>query len=140
MATEGPIEDQQSGQQPDKPVGLVQVRIVAPTDMAGAPSYYSNFVQVGMSPYEFTLHFSRVAMPLISEPPTEPLKLDVIPQPVANISIPLNLVRGVIKALQGQVENWETTFDQSLPTEPSQRPAKPREPQPGSSAEGVKSE
>ncbi len=115
------MDDQaEGGQQPDRPAGLIQVRLVAPTDMVGAPSYYSNFVQVGISPYEFTVNFSRITIPLVTEPPTEPIALDAAAQPVASVSIPLNLVRGFIRALEGQVENWETTFRQPLPTEPSQ--------------------
>jgi hypothetical protein len=121
------MDDQaERGQPPERPAGSLQVRIVAPTDMSGAPAYYSNFVQVGISPYEFTVHFSRISIPLISEPPTEPVAFDVIPQPVASIAIPLSLVRGLIRALEGQAENWERTFRQPLPTtEPSSAQAEP---------------
>ncbi len=107
------------GQQPDKPAGFIQIRLIAPSDMSEAPTYYANYAQVGFSPHEFTLHFSRYSIPIISEPPSEPLTLEVRPQPVASVSIPLNLVPGLIRALQGQVENWETTFHQAVPTEPS---------------------
>ncbi len=117
MATDDQAE---RDQRPDEPAGLVEVRIVAPTEVAGAPSYYSNFAQVGISPYEFTVHFSRISMPLVSAPPVEPKTFEVTPQPIVSVSIPLNLVRGLIRALEGQVENWEKTFRQPLPTaEPS---------------------
>ncbi len=125
------MDDQaEHDQQPDRPAGAVQVRIVAPTDMSGAPALYSNFVQVGISPYEFTLHLSRISMPIISEPPAEPMAFDVSPQPVASVSIPLNLVRGLIRALEGQVKNWETTFHQPLPTEPSSEQTEPKPAEP----------
>jgi Protein of unknown function (DUF3467) len=123
MATDDQAERDQL---PEKPTGSVQVRIKAPTDMVGAPSYYSNFVQVGISPYEFTVNFSRLSIPLVAEPPAEPVAFDVTPQPVASVVIPLNLVRGVIRALEGQVENWETTFHQALPAEPPSAQTEPK--------------
>jgi hypothetical protein len=124
-------------QQPaGRAAGLVQVRIVAPTDMSQAPSYYSNFVQVGISPYEFALHFSRISMPIVSEPPAELVVFDVSPQPVVSMSIPLNLVRGLIRALEGQAENWERTFHQPLPTEPSSAQTEPEPPE-SPTAEGA---
>jgi Protein of unknown function (DUF3467) len=133
------MDDQaERDQQPDQPAGSIQVRIVAPTDMSGAPSYYANFVQVGISPYEFTVHFSRLSIPIVSQPPAEPVNFDVSPQPVASVSIPLNLVRGFIKALEGQVQNWETTFHQPLPAEPSSAETEPKPAEP--SAQEVESQ
>src|SRR6266545_7478850 len=127
MATEKSAEGHvEPGQQPGRQGGVIQARIVAPTDMSGAPTYYANYAQVGFSPHEFTVHFSRYSIPIVSEPPSETLILEVRPQPVASISIPLNLVQGLIRALQGQIENWETIFHQALPTEPSSMQPEPR--------------
>lgn len=139
MATEGSAEDQvERGQQPDGRAGLIQARIVAPTDMSKVPTYYANYAQVGFSPHEFTLNFSRYSMPIVSEPPSETLILEVHPQPIASVSIPLNLIQGLIRALQGQVENWETTFHQAVPAEPSSMQSESRvEP---STAQGVDSQ
>jgi hypothetical protein len=125
MATDDQAE---RGQRPERPTGAVEVRIVAPTEVTGAPSYYSNFAQVGISPYEFTVYFSRISMPLITAPPAEIATFEVTPQPVVIVSIPLNLVRGLIRALEGQVENWEKTFRQPLPTtEPSSAQTEPED-------------
>jgi hypothetical protein len=96
-----------------------QVRLVNPTDFSEAASYYSNFVQVNISPHEFELYFSRYSMPILMQPPSEPTSVDVTPQPVANIAIPLSLVRALITALETSVQNWETNFGAPLPTEPT---------------------
>lgn len=100
---------------------LVQVRLVGPTVFAGTPNFYANYAQVGLSPHDFVMHFSHYSMPVISEPPTESLVIPVTPEPVATVSIPLNLVRGLIRALEGAAENWEKTFQQPLPVEPVSR-------------------
>lgn len=135
------MDDQaEHDQQPDRPTGgLVQAKIIAPTDMSEAPSYYANFVQVGMSPYEFTVHFSRMMLPLVSEPPAEMVTIDVNPQPIASISIPLNLVRAFMRALERQTESWERTFGQPLPTEPSSAQIEPQT-EPPSTVQGVESQ
>lgn len=96
-----------------------QIRLANPTDFSEAATYYSNFVQVNISPHEFEIYFSRYSMPILMQPPAEPTTIDVTPRPVANIAIPLSLVRALIKALETSVHNWETNFGVPLPGEPT---------------------
>jgi hypothetical protein len=96
-----------------------QVRLVNPTDLSEAATYYSNFVQVNIAPHEFEIYFSRYSMPVLMQPPPEPTTVNVTPRPVANIAIPLSLVRGLIKALETSVQNWENNFGVPLPSEPT---------------------
>lgn len=103
----------------EAPQPSYQVRLVNPTDFSAAPSFYSNHVQVNLAPHEFELYFSRYTMPILMAPPTEPTNIDVTPRPAANVTIPLSLVRGLIRALETTAQNWETTFGQSLPVEPT---------------------
>ena len=102
-------------------------RLVGPTDFGGVPKLYANYIQVGMSPYDFVMYFSRFSLPILPVDLTENRVVELTPEPVASITIPLNLMRGLIRALQAQMENWEQTFREPVPAEPNttehQRPA-----------------
>ena len=90
-----------------------------PTDSSEAATYYSNFVQVNISPHKFELYVSRYSMPIVLQPSSEPTSVEVKPRPVASIAIPLRLVRALIKARETSVQHWETNFGEPLATEPT---------------------
>jgi|SRR5215218_63139 len=104
-------------QRPTGPARSIRARIVPTIDTSEVPSFYSNFIQVTTSPYEFTVYFSRLSVPVVTQQP-EAAVAEIRPQPIAAVSIPLNLARGFLEALDQQIQNWEATFRQPLPAEP----------------------
>lgn len=99
-----------------------QVRLVMP-GLPEAPPIYANFVQVGTSPHEFTLHFGWYALPIS---PPQPGVHDVPIRTLVSVAVPLNLVEGLIAALESASTGWQTNFDQPLPRDPT-RPSNPDE-------------
>lgn len=91
------------------------------------PVAYSNFAQVTFTPLDFTLHFGRYHVPALLEPPEGGLKAPV--QPIVKVTIPLTLVRGLIRVLERQIDAWEGSFEQPLPDQPdAARPPAERQP------------
>jgi hypothetical protein len=74
-------------------------------------------VQATYSPEDLTLHFGWYAIPALTEPPPEPVEVQV--RPIAKVTIPLNLIRGVISVLQSQLEGWEQTFGMAVQQHPN---------------------
>lgn len=95
--------------------------LVAPAEYPPGP--YSNFVQVTITPHDFTLHFASYTTPVVTEPPKEPVRVPV--RPLASVTIPLNLVRALIGVLEGQAANWQASFGQPLPDHPAPEPPGP---------------
>ena len=87
-----------------------QMRLVPP-DYTGSPVQYSNFVQGTASPYDLTLHFGWFSSPLLAEPPTEPV--DVPVRPLLSVTVPLNIVRGMIRVLESQLAAAEANLGQT---------------------------
>jgi hypothetical protein len=115
------MDEQRGDVQHEAPAGEVptpqpQVRVIPP-DMSEAPFFYSNMVQVATSPYDFTLHFSWFAPPLVTEPPAEDIQ--VTARPMASVTIPVTLMGSFLQVLQDQFENWQNRVRQSLPSESS---------------------
>jgi hypothetical protein len=101
------------------------LRLVTPPD-GDAPTVYSNFVQVTFTPLDFTFHFGRYAIPAFTEPP--PGEIQVPVQAVGKVTVPLSLVRGIMRVLQSQIDGWETTFGEPVPDQPEVvRPAEDRQ-------------
>jgi hypothetical protein len=118
------MDERQMGEQreavaDEAPVPSQQVRVQAPTDMAGAPTFYSNMIQVATSPYDFTLHFSWFSTPILEEPPDEDIKITA--RPVATVTIPVALMGNLIQVLQTQFANYQALLRRSisLQAEPS---------------------
>ena len=99
------LDEQREAPADEAPVPSHQVRVQAPTDMAGAPTFYSNMVQIATSPYDFTLHFSRFSTPVLEEQPDEDIKITA--QPVATVTIPVALMGNLIQVLQSQFTNYQ---------------------------------
>jgi Protein of unknown function (DUF3467) len=111
------MDERQLGEQREAvaneaPVPSHQVRVQAPTDMAGAPTFYSNMIQVATSPYDFTLHFSWFSTPIFEEPPGEDIK--VTARPVATVTIPVALMGNLIEVLQTQFANYQALLRRSI--------------------------
>lgn len=92
------------------------LRVVPPSDYSGVPSLYANFVQITMSPHDFRLMFSHYAFPPMPEP--RPAEIDAPVQPLVTVTIPLNLMKGLIRALETQVDKWEEGFREPVPDQP----------------------
>lgn len=88
------------------------------------PYPYANYMVPTMTPHEFTLHFGHYTIPALTQPP-EGGTLSVEVEPVVSVSVPLNLARGVARALEQAVRNWETAFGQSVPEPPGEQPTRP---------------
>ncbi len=93
---------------PEKPHVTTKVQIVQPD----SPSpYYSNFIEVTHSEYEFALSFAKLPsklrpQQLLDIQGGEPLLLE----PLLQIEIPTRLARGLVKALTIQIEAYEQRY------------------------------
>jgi hypothetical protein len=94
----------------------VQYELIPPAESPETPAVYSNFAQATVSPHDMTLHFGWFAVPPLMEPPEETVQVPI--RPLVKVTIPLNLVRGTIALLQRQLEAWEGSYGQQMPTEP----------------------
>ncbi|MBL6995964.1 hypothetical protein [Desulfobacula sp.] len=70
---------------------------------------YSNFIQVTQTPYDFSLIFCD-ATPILNYNNTDGKKIHNIPI-VAEIAIPMDLVSGLIGALQTQYDLYKDNID-----------------------------
>jgi hypothetical protein len=94
---------------------------------AVVPVIYANNVGVTATAEDMTMHLGWYALPVITEQPGD---ADVIPVPVrplAKVTVPLNLVRGIIAVLQNQLAQWEQNFG-PLPPHPNPPPTLVTEP------------
>lgn len=92
------------------------LRLVTTPD-ADIPPVYSNFVQVTFTPLDFTLHFGSYVIPALSEPPSGS-EIQVPVRAIAKVSVPLSLVRGIVRVLERQINAWEESFGQPVPDQP----------------------
>lgn len=72
------------------------------------PTYYSNFVQVSHTPYEFSLTFAKIPSPpnvdqIAMAQAGKPVKIESLMQ----IAIPVKLMPGLLEALLNQKELYE---------------------------------
>jgi hypothetical protein len=84
-----------------------------PAQYPDGPPLYANVVNSSLSPHDVTLHFGWFSSPLLEEAPTGTLEIPV--RAVASISLPLTMVRNLIKLLEAQADNWEANSGQTLP-------------------------
>ena len=93
---------------PVKTVLNTKVQVVHPESLT---AYYSNYVEVAHSEYEFSLSFSKLPsklrpQQLLDVQAGQPLVLE----PQLLIDVPTRLVKGLIRALELQVEKYEARF------------------------------
>lgn len=68
---------------------------------------YSNAVAVNHTPWDFAIHFSQLVLPI--RPPQGKGVSEIVGKQVAVINIPIPLVRGLISALETNLEIYEAT-------------------------------
>jgi hypothetical protein len=88
-----------------------EFRLVAP-NYADIPATYSNFAQATVSQHDLTIFFGWYATPPLTEPPTEPIEIPV--RPLMAVSIPIGIIRPLIRVLEAQAAAWEQTHGQKL--------------------------
>ncbi len=86
---------------------IQQARIVYPDTSEANTLLYSNAVQINHSPWDFALHFAQLVVPTN---PSKGQSVEIKARPVAVINIPVTLVRGLIKALQTNIETYEKNY------------------------------
>jgi hypothetical protein len=93
-------------------------RIVTPRALGDTQALYANHVQVTFTPEDFTLHLGWYALPAFTEPPEEGT-FEVHVRPLAKVTLPLNLVQGVVDVMTNQMRAWEQSFEMELPKHPN---------------------
>lgn len=99
---------------------LIPIKFVTEVTESTA-QYYSNYVQVAHTGYDFSLTFAKVPSPPTSEQLAtvkagNPIKIE----PLMQIIIPVKLIQGIIDALTLQKTRYEKNFgvvEQSQKTE-----------------------
>jgi len=82
---------------------------------------YSNAILVNNTPWDFALHFSHLVLPVVS-PAESSGEVEVKGKKVVVISIPATLVRGLIRALQTNLELYEKAYGKiEIPKEQEKR-------------------
>jgi hypothetical protein len=72
------------------------------------PTYYSNFVEVSHTEYEFALSFVKLPTKLRPQQLADVKSgQSLLLEPFLQVEVPSRLVRGIIKALETQVEKYE---------------------------------
>lgn len=74
----------------------------------GREPVYANFLQVNHTPWDFTFHFGTFFLP--PEVPEEPGELELEVKAVARITVPTRLIKGIIKAIQTNIEKYESSY------------------------------
>lgn len=99
--------------QPDEQTGI---RVVPSMEVGDTPVFYANHVQVTFTPEDFTIHLGWYVVPPFGQQP--PGITDVPVKSLAKVVIPLNLVRGLINALDVSAKSWEGNWGE-LPVHPN---------------------
>jgi hypothetical protein len=69
-----------------------------------------------MSPLDLTFHFGWYAIPATGDQAAGEIAVPVVP--VAKVSVPLPLVRGILRVLESQLQAWEENFGTPVPDQP----------------------
>ncbi len=70
---------------------------------------YANVIHINHTPWDFALHFHKMVVP-VQAPGSSDSVVDVQAGKVATIVIPVTLVRGLISALQSQLDAYENSY------------------------------
>jgi hypothetical protein len=93
----------------------VEFRLVPPS-YADAPAIYSNFIQAALGQHDLSLYFGWYGTPVLTAPPTAPQDIPV--RPLMTVSIPLGILRGLIRVLESQASVIEASTGSALPDAP----------------------
>ena len=96
-------------------------KIVYPEVTEEERPLYGNAILVNHTPWDFALHFSHVVAPVAAKPAPSG-EVEVKAKKVAVISIPATLVRGLIAALQTNLDRYERVYGKiEIPREERQK-------------------
>lgn len=84
-------------------------KIVYPEATEEDRPLYANTVLVNHTPWDFALHFGHVVTPVAAKP-SPAGEIEVKAKKVAVVNIPAPLVRGIITALQTNLERYEKAY------------------------------
>lgn len=82
-------------------------RIVYPEIREEDKPLYANAIQINHTPWDFALHFAQLIVPTALH---KGRPLEIKGKSVAVINIPVTLVRGLIKALEINLEGYEKSY------------------------------
>ncbi|MDI6759723.1 MAG: DUF3467 domain-containing protein [Candidatus Brocadiaceae bacterium] len=71
----------------------------------GPPGIYSNFMMANHTKWDFTLHFGHFILPTTITEETKYLEAKA----VARITVPITLIKGIVKALNENIATFEKT-------------------------------
>ncbi len=97
-----------------------KAKIVYPEIAEEDRPLYANGILVNHTPWDFAIHFSHVVAPVIAQPNAAG-QIEIKAKKVTVISIPATLVRGLISALQTNLERYEKTYGK-IETPKDERP------------------
>lgn len=84
----------------------------------GPLSTYANFMNVNHTKWDFTLHFGHVVIPTVIEEETRYLEAKV----AARITVPANLIKDIVRALNENIVTYEKKYGVIVPTEEEEGP------------------
>ena len=86
--------------------GEVEVRVL-PGDPTEMPVVYANNLQVTIGPHDMTLLFGVATFPYLTAEDTEPgSRIDLQPDSVVRVVLPITLVPSVLNVIESQLEVW----------------------------------
>ena len=96
-------------------------KIVYPEVTEEERPLYANAILVNHTPWDFSLHFSHVVTPIAAKAAPSGQE-EVKAKKVAVISIPATLVRGLLNALQTNLDQYERVYGKiEIPKEDRQK-------------------
>ena len=99
----------------------VQLHIGRPASDEYPAAGYANQVQITYTAEDFTLWFGRYSIPALEAPP-EDGRIEASVAPVAQITMPLNLMRNFAALIEVQIRQYEASFGQEIPEHPNKPP------------------
>ena len=94
---------------------------VVPDDPADIPRTYSNFCAIQNSPLDFTLTFCEM-LPPTEQQLREAQSSHVVKAPVrARLVVPVQMIPGLIAALQDNYRGYQESFSQQPPPAPEKK-------------------
>ncbi len=94
---------------------------VVPDDTSDVPRTYSNFCAIQNSPLDFTLTFCEM-LPPTEKQLREAQSSHVVKAPVrARLVVPVQMIPGLIAALQDNYRGYQESFSQQQPPPPDKK-------------------
>ena len=84
----------------------------------GPPGIYANFMNINHTKWDFTLHFGHFIIPTVIKEEEQSLEAKA----VARITLPVNLIKGVVRALNENIATYEKNHGIIASTEEKESP------------------